>query len=139
MALLLFVLSCIIGYKTFLPIYQATEVVVPYGLNPFDIATENPTLWDVIKKIYIITFVFSHVIISVFCYRRIFCKISEYLKKCKKIKKCVKNKQDPNNTFLEPEELSLKIGIKEDILKEIYVPESGLYQNFLITGTIGSR
>lgn len=114
-------------------------MVVPYGLKPFDIATETPILWDVIKKIYIIAFVFSHVITYVFCYRRIFCKISKNLKKYKKIKIGEKNKQNPNSTFLEEKDLSLKIGIKEDILKEIYVPESGLYQNFLITGTIGSR
>ena len=35
-------------------------------------------------------------------------------------------------------DLNILIGTDLDTNRNIYIPESGLYQNFLITGTIGS-
>ena len=45
--------------------------------------------------------------------------------------------QNPKNS-LTNNKLNLLIGQDEKTNSKIYVPESGLYQNFLITGTIGS-
>ena len=35
--------------------------------------------------------------------------------------------------------LSLLVGINPTTEKQVFIPEKGLYQNILITGTIGSR
>ena len=79
-------------------------------------------LWEKIKKIYLICFIFSNIIIGNLFFDKIYSK---------KVKKKKINKEIDNK-------LNLLIG--EDISKgeKIYIPESGLYQNFLITGTIGS-
>lgn len=105
------------------PVFTAKEVIIPYGLKPFDICQKNARLWYDIKIIYWITFIFSDLVISNF----IFLQIPEKNKK-------VINTQ--NN--LEKEKLELLIGYDTDSKERIYLPESGLYQNFLITGTIGT-
>ena len=83
-------------------------------------------MWYYIKILYCITFVFSNLIYSNF----IFNKISRLQYKEEKSK----------NTELKQNnrELSLLVGYDINTKQKIYIPESGLYQNFLITGTIGS-
>ena len=56
------------------------------------------------------------------------------IKKLKNIDKDTKKNKVNNNQ----KELNLLIGYDEKNKKDIFIPESGLYQNFLITGTIGS-
>ena len=46
--------------------------------------------------------------------------------------------KNSKNSFINNNKLHLLIGQDEKTNNKIYVPESGLYQNFLITGTIGS-
>ncbi|MBQ3407815.1 MAG: type IV secretion system DNA-binding domain-containing protein [Clostridia bacterium] len=84
-----------------------------------------PQLWYCIKIIYI----FNYLIISIL----IINKIDKIISKKNKI---VKNKKIINN-FEENEKLNILIGINENN-KKIIIPEKGLYQNILITGTIGS-
>lgn len=56
----------------------------------------------------------------------------------KKFENC-QNPQAPKNSLTNNfNKINLLIGLDEETNKKIYVPESGLYQNFLITGTIGS-
>ena len=59
--------------------------------------------------------------------------------KSKKDKFCKITKQeyllDENN---KKRELNILIGYNQNTKQDVYIPESGLYQNFLITGTIGS-
>ena len=109
-----------------MPIYNAKEIIVDYGITPFDICKENPILWKSIKKIYIFTFVFSNLIINNI--------IFNYLIKIKN-KKNKKEEKKENNI---KKELNLLIGYNLNKNKKIYIPEKGLYQNFLITGTIGT-
>ena len=62
---------CVMCYITFMklyPVFTAKEVVVPYGLEPFDICSSAPDLWKYIKITYIITFIFSNIIVSNFVY-----------------------------------------------------------------------
>ena len=47
-------------FKTFYPIYISKEIIIPYGIHPFDICSKNPELWLYIKIIYICIFVFSN-------------------------------------------------------------------------------
>ena len=105
------------------PIFQAQELIITYGLKPFDICESNAKLWQYIKIMYVITFFTSNLICSNFVYNKISIK--------KKIEKHLdtKNKDD---------KLKLLIGYNQKTKEKIYIPKSGLFQNFLITGTIGS-
>lgn len=119
-----FIFSSVIAKELFAPIYFSKEIIIEYGIRPFDICKENPILWDYIKKAYIIFFVSANLIVSNFFYYKIYSK-KEFLKS--------KSKE------IDFKESSLNLLIGEDENKnKVYVPELGLYQNFLITGTIGS-
>ena len=135
--MLFFIFSAISTIKIFYPIYLAQEIIIPYGITPFDICSKNPDLWQYIKNIYIIVFIFSNFLISNFIYSRIynFTKFFKYKKSTSILIKKEKSKTHSKNFA---NSLNLLIGSDEITNSNIYVPESGLYQNFLITGTIGS-
>lgn len=63
------------------PIFTAKEVIIPYGIHPFDICLENPELWYYIKITYVITFFISNIIISHFIYVHIVQKFIDFLNK----------------------------------------------------------
>lgn len=111
-------------YQLFFPIYQATEIVVSFGLHPSDICYDNPLFWKYLKTSFIFFYIFSNLIIlnSLISRLQIF-----------ETSTVLQDKKDNNIT-------SLQLLIGKNILnqKNIYLPESGLYQNFLITGTIGT-
>lgn len=130
-------------FKIFYPIYIAEEIIIPYGIHPFDICSKNPDLWQIIKTTFIFTSIFSNFFIGHFIYSRILLKIFIFFKSFKnKLNNSKTNKINLNshskNFKSAPNNLLLKIGQTEDLKETIYIPESGLYQNFLITGTIGS-
>ena len=112
--------------KIFYPIFTAEELIITYGIKPFDICQMQSKLWYYIKIMYGITFVFSNLV----CSNIIFTKIN-YFKQYKKEEKNIQNRKDFDG-------LNLRIGYDMETKEDIYLPESGLYQNFLITGTIGS-
>jgi len=105
------------------PIFQAQELIITYGLKPFDICESNAKLWQYIKIMYIITFFTSNLICSNFVYNKIPIK--------KKIEKHLYTKD-------KDDKLKLLIGYNQKTKEKIYIPKLGLFQNFLITGTIGS-
>ena len=111
-------------YQLFFPIYQATEIVVSFGLHPSDICYDNPLFWKYLKTSFIFFHIFSNLIIlnSLISRLQIF-----------ETSTVLQDKKDNNIS-------SLQLLIGKNILnqKNIYLPESGLYQNFLITGTIGT-
>lgn len=111
------------AYKTFLPLYQAEELIIPYGLHPFDICYNNPLLWKYIKISFIFFYIFSNIII-----------ISSFLKRFLLFNKI--SYINKENIYLKDSSLKLLIGNNGD--SDVIIPESGLYQNFLITGTIGT-
>ncbi len=120
-------------YNLFYPIYSSNEIIITYGLHPFDICTKNPELWYLIKIIFIFTFIISNIVISNFIFVRIIYKILNKFFVKSHSKKIVKEKLHSPKTS----DLFLIIGRTQDN-KLVSVSESGLYQNFLITGTIGS-
>ena len=113
-------------------LYTATEVIIPYGIKPFDICSDNPQLWYYMKIIYIFVGLFSHFIILNIIYNRIFQKLFHFNFISKKYLKSKKNSTTKQDS------LNLLIGFDQELNQNIYIPEKGLYQNFLITGTIGS-
>ena len=126
---LLFILSflCIsifLFYHILYPVFTSDTVIVSYGLEPFNIVSSQANLWKTLKILYIITFIFSNIIYSNILYSKIFINFSK--------------KEINGSSFPEKSELNLLIGFDEKSKQNIYVTESGLYQNFLITGTIGT-
>ena len=133
----MFLLFCsFFNFKIFRPIYEATEVIIPYGIHPFDICTKNPELWQIIKTTYIFTSSISFFLIGHFVYTRIILKLIQFLKNIKSNsieknnKNKIANKNIKSNNF--KKSLFLKVG-KDENKNIVYIPESGLYQNFLIT------
>ena len=110
------------------PVFDATSVIFPFSIKSFDICVKFPKQWLIIKRIYLFTCFFSFLIISNSIYSLILFLLSPLISSKKLIKKISKN---------ESTLCSLLIGknIKNDI---ITVPINGLYQNTLITGSIGS-
>ena len=128
-----FIFSSFFTVKLFYPIYSSEEIIITYGINPFDICSNNLQLWNIIKLSYIFVFIFSNFTISSFIFNRFFNKFN-----CLKINSISTNnkKEIHSNNF--KKDLNLLIGLDSTTNTKVYVPELGLYQNFLITGTIGS-
>lgn len=119
------VISGIVASFIFMPIYQASKIVIPYALHPFDICKSYPNWWKNIKVAYILFYILANGIIANMIYMSIKNKI-----KSKKTKKQI---EEQNNK----DELKIFVG-KNQENNLIYIPEKSLYQNILITGTIGS-
>lgn len=117
-------ISITIFSKILKPVFTAKEIIIEYGLEPFDMVKESPQAWEIIKKVYMLTFLFSNIIYANFIYSKIIFSSSKKIKKEK--------------YEIKTDKLNLLIGNDEKTGKNIYLPESGLYQNFLITGTIGT-
>ena len=116
---------CFIFSKILYPVFKSNEIIIDYGINPFNIALDYPELWFYLKKIFVATFIFSNFIYSNYIYSKLFNLFNK-----KKIKKEKYN--------IKADKINLLIGNDAITGKNIYLPESGLYQNFLITGTIGT-
>ena len=119
--LFLFILSYII----FRPIFVLTEIVVPYGIHPIDICY-NSNLWNFIKLSFVFCYIFTIIVLSL---KLLMFYIKFKYRTLIKSDSLVKY----NNKLI-----SLLIGYDADSKRNIYIPESGLFQNFLITGTIGT-
>ena len=114
----------IIGFFIFSPLYKLNSVYVNYGLVPYDICQKQPILWKLIKIIFIFSSMINLIIISNLIYSKIFKKSTN-----KHVALTPLNFNKNN--------LQLLIG-KDEKNNGIYIPEKGLYQNMIITGTIGS-
>jgi len=112
-------------YFIFKPIFQAKNLIFPYAIHPFDICVIYPKTWDIIKKVYILTYFISYNIFFIKISRKIKIKIPKEKSKFINIKN--KNK----------DQLKLIIGTNENN-EIIEIEENGLYQNIFVTGTIGS-
>lgn len=149
----------ILGIFIFKDIFYAKKIIIKYAINPFDICEKQPQLWNNIKLLFIFSYMISSIIIS----NNIF-KIIKNIKenndknskknnnyynknnqknikrnKIAKKRKKLKNSIDITN-FDENYEKKLEICVGKipEINEKIYIPEKGLYQNILITGTIGT-
>ena len=111
----------------FKPIFNARELIFPYAITKFDMISKFPKVWFYIKLIYCIS-----------CFFNIFLAVNSIYKffLIKKSNKENINKIETNINF---ENFKLFLGNNTVTKNKIYIPEKGLYQNILITGTIGSR
>ena len=107
----------------FKEIFTSNYILIDFAIHPFNICENYIDLWNFIKISYIFFVTFSNVIIINLIYSFIFSK---------QIKKT-----DISSASLSHSELNLIIG-KDKNTNEIILEENGLYQNILITGTIGT-
>ncbi len=119
----LFIIPIII---IFYPIFTATSFIFPYAIYPFDICSVAPVAWKYMKIIYCISCFFVCFLISNFIYTWIFRNKISFKN----------NKNDNCKTSITS--LHLYLGEASDTLAPVYLTESSLYQNILVTGTIGS-
>lgn len=111
-----------IGIIIFYPIFLSNNITIYFYEKSLNIFPSNPTLWHILKLLFIISY--THV--SVFISTYLSCFIHQKNKK-RNLKKSNDNSKNC---------LKLFIGYSDD--NPIYIPELGLYQNILITGTIGT-
>ena len=122
-------LSCFI-FIIFIPIFTTNTLIFPYALTPFDICQKYPNIWLLIKKLYWICFFISYFIVYNFLYNN----IQKHLQNNKR------KSVSKNTSYNSIPDSSLNLLVGTDFTqKSIYISEKGLYQNILITGTIGSR
>ncbi len=107
-------------YLTFRRIYISDTIIFSFAVHPFNLCTRYPKLWYYMKLIYIPTAFISSLICINIVYSTFFTK-----------------KKTKSETRLTSSS-DLYLTIYNSSNKNLIIPESGLYQNFLITGTIGS-
>ena len=115
------------------PILTTNSLIFPYSIHQFDIAKEYPDVWLYIKIVYCIN-LFSTIFLiinSIYIHFK-FNKINTNKQDLKSIEYTVPTKVENKNLF------NLLIGTNSKNNQKIYIPEKGLYQNILVTGTIGS-
>lgn len=109
-------------FLIFNPIFKATSIIFPYSITEFDICLVYPHTWQTIKKLYLLSCLLSFIILffKAFSYFSTRCSIKNISVGTPKLK----------------ENLNLLVGFFNN--SEIYIPEKGLFQNILVTGTIGT-
>lgn len=109
---------------TFKPIFSAHSLLFPFAVHPFDIAKVYPETWNLLKKLYFISSFFSFFIL----FNKIFNILYSIFPNIK---------INPKRKKLIPsEEFSLFLGKENN--SPFFISEKGLYQNILVTGTIGT-
>lgn len=122
--LICFIISFFLLISFLKPIFTTSQLIIPYGLHHFDICSQYPLFWHYFKIAYLITYFLSSFIISNFIYLTFF-KNLVFSKKLSK-------------TSIKLDTPYLFLGKNLENSNLIYIPNKSLYQNILITGTIGS-
>ena len=118
-------ISFFIYYGIFKSIYISENIIIKYAIHPFNICTEQPLIWNIIKISSIVFYIFNTFMLFFIFSKKIFYKK-------------VKNLNDINYSNYHKEiknSLFLNIGF-DNYDNLISIPEKSLYQNILITGTI---
>lgn len=112
----------IFNFIIFYPIFVSDNIIISLAIHPFNICQKHPIFWFYFKIVYIVINIISSFTIS-------FLLVSFLAKPIK-----IPHKEN----YASHTGLCLLIGknISKDI--DIFIPEKSLYQNILITGTIGS-
>ncbi len=121
-----FCASIIILFLFFYKIFISNYILIDFAVHPFNICEKYPELWSFIKVSYLLSFSINILIISNMIYSTIFSR-----------RKINKIENDTINNNFDSSELKLLAG-KDLNNNLVFINEKGLYQNILITGTIGS-
>lgn len=96
-----------------------------YSFNLFnEIRTIDSKYYLFVKSLNVVSIIISYSFISCSLYSKFFSKSLE---------------NNKNVTNIAYGELSLNLGINVENGMPVIIPEKGLYQNILVTGTIGTR
>lgn len=149
----------ILGIFIFKDIFYAKKIIIKYAINPFNICEKQPQLWNNIKLLFVFSYIISSIIISNNIFKIIknikenndknSKKNNNYYNKnnqknikrnkiAKKRKKLKSSIDIINFDEIYEKKLEICVGKIPEINEKIYIPEKGLYQNILITGTIGT-
>lgn len=107
----------------FYPIFTSNNITISFAIHPFNICDKYPAFWHFFKIFYILALVVAN------------CSISYML-----IKNLI-HLPTPSLEQTHPQlnsNLCLTIGYSQNQNQDIILPDKSLYQNILITGTIGS-
>ncbi len=119
--LVFFIINLFIVY----PIFISDNIIIDFAVHPFNICARYPNGWIFIKKLYVLSFFISHFIIA----NIIFSAISH--PSMNPSKKQIVSYDSSSNSF------HLTVGLDKND-QPINLPLKGLFQNILVTGTIGS-
>lgn len=129
--LLVSIILCILCIF-FSPLLLSDEVIIPFAVHPFNICSRFPGFWNNLKNIFIFSsFISLFIILNMFytIFEVIIINFTKVLffnsPKTSKISSTNKSS------------ISLYLG-KNSKNNSIFIPINGLYQNALITGSIGS-
>ena len=127
-------MSCLTAYHFFYPLLNANEVIVSLGIHPFDICQKNILVWNFLKTSFWFIYISANFIIFDLLENK-FVEILNSLNNFKFINKNSIFIKNDNNNFINNinnKNIELLIGKNINSNKNIIIPESGLYQNFLI-------
>lgn len=113
----------------FIPVLDASSVIIPFSLNNFDIALSCPVFWYYFKLFFCFSLLLSLFLILNYLFAFFSFIFTSFFSN----KKTVKEK----NSYVSTNECSVFLG-ETSSMKNIYLPILGLYQNVLVTGSIGS-
>lgn len=119
---LLLVIPILLIFK---PIFTAQSFIIPYAIYPFDICLKAPIAWKYIKYAYCITCFWV-------CFLLINAIFAKFISPKFKLKFKIR-KENPINIS----NLNLYLGKNETSIP-VYLTEKSLFQNILVTGTIGT-
>lgn len=111
----------IFNYFFFHSLFNCEELQYTFLFKEFYF---NPWTWEKIKNYYSIVVIISWILISISFYN--------------KLSFTSQDDSKPINSTNTASDLSLTLGKNKDSLLPVIIPEKGLYQNVLITGTIGT-
>ena len=123
-----FFICNIVMFIIFQKIFYSSNILIDFAIHPFNICEKYPDLWNFIKITYVISFNIAILIISNLIYSAIFNKEKNIITD--------KNISIESNN-VSKSNLTILVG-KDENNNLVYIDEKGLYQNILITGTIGS-
>ena len=116
-------LFIIFNLVIFYPIFKSNYIIISFAVHPFNICNKYPKFWYYFKVFYVFILFISSISISYILIKSLF-----------------KSKiETPNkSTHIQKQTLNLTVGYSKVQNQDIVLTEKALYQNILITGTIGT-
>lgn len=109
------------------PIFNSNNISLNFGIHTINIYPSQPLLWTYMKNLFIISYIISYIIIIFPIYKKLILSI-------------INNKKFQLKKTSETKNIELKLLIGNNFFtnEPVYIYDKGLYQNILITGTIGT-
>lgn len=116
-------LFSIFNLVIFYPIFKSNNIIISFAIHPFNICSKYPKFWFYFKIFYIIILFISSISISYILINLLFKS---------------KEKRNISTPQIKHQNLNITVGYSKLQNHDILLNEKALYQNILITGTIGT-